>query len=153
MCSHRLKWTNPIYVSKEKDENKSKNMVFQFIQNNNYMWSLNTLPLLLFPSPIPPFPQVRHGFFDIVLLKYCSVCCKFNIYVFHEFLVPTKLNKWTFNLMLSIKGNSSKMCKLLVFFFSHKFTCSVVLKFPPLFGDHQLGEEAGDSEGPRQTVY
>ena len=31
------------------------------------------------------------------------------------------------------------------------FTCPVPMKFPPLFGDHWLGQEAGDSEVPARV--
>ena len=31
---------------------------------------------------------------------------------------------------------------------SSYFTCPVLVKFPPLFGDHLMGTEAGDSEVP-----
>ena len=30
-------------------------------------------------------------------------------------------------------------------------TCPVLVKFPPLFGDHCLGQEAGDSEVPARV--
>ena len=38
--------------------------------------------------------------------------------------------------------------KKIEFSVSRYFRCSVLLKFSPLFGDHRLGEEAGDSEVP-----